>query len=141
MTSTPSYPRRAAISKAVAVDSGYTEAVDSATFASGMQTGSAMPTGYGVRWVVRGAPIRRCGVRHGRVRVICGCSRPATESLMSQPRAPLGRLRRPHVIQLAQDYALPERPRTDWQDHHAEQVQRAVFPNGAGEELACSAPA
>ncbi|GAA2519368.1 hypothetical protein GCM10010276_81680 [Streptomyces longisporus] len=34
------------------MDSGYTEAVDSATFASGMQTGSAMPTGYGVRLAV-----------------------------------------------------------------------------------------
>ncbi len=40
ITSTPSYPRRAAISKAVAVDSGYTEAVDRATFASGMRTTS-----------------------------------------------------------------------------------------------------
>ncbi|GIG83653.1 hypothetical protein Pka01_67800 [Planotetraspora kaengkrachanensis] len=35
MISTPSYPRRAASSKASGVRSGYTEAVDSATFALG----------------------------------------------------------------------------------------------------------
>lgn len=63
MTSMPSYPRRAAISKAVAVDSGYTEAVDSATFASGMRTtGSAMGTDYGVSGLASGgAPVRHWG--------------------------------------------------------------------------------
>src|SRR4051812_2133829 len=132
MTSTPSYPRRAAISKAVAVDSGYTEAVDSATFASGMRTtGSAMPTGYGVRWDGCGAPIRRCGVRHGRVGVVCGRSR-------RSPR-PFGPLDRPHVVQAAQDDALPQGPGADLQAFHPEQVHGALGHQGAGEELARAA--
>src|SRR5438128_1257099 len=44
MTSTPSYPRRAAVSNADAVDSGYTDAVDSAIETGGTSTGRVMPT-------------------------------------------------------------------------------------------------
>jgi hypothetical protein len=51
MTSTPSYPSRAAISKALAVDSGYVDAVDNATFADG--TRAMRP--FGERGLTRGA--------------------------------------------------------------------------------------
>src|SRR5438128_1057095 len=106
MTSTPSYPRRAAISKAVAVDSGYTEAVDSATFASGMQTGSAMPTGYGVRlrWAARLFAV--VGIATGGCGLFWLLAPRDGVANVTAPR-PLGALQRTHVIKSAQDHTLP----------------------------------
>src|SRR3954451_9370173 len=118
MTSTPSYPSRAAISNAVAVDSGYTEAVDSATFTPDTppvrflgSTGSA--TGASVRPAPAGTDDSGTAAGHRGRPTACGLDHTAVRVARQTTGGRGSRGVRCHHVELAKDHTLPQRPRAD----------------------------